>query len=304
MAQQENKGNSNVGMKADSFEEAATQNPKLDSSEFFGALEDQVNGAIQDKNTEATHQVQSGSEQVTHATPPDGSNNVTPPQAADSSEWENRYKSSSREAVKLKEELNNLKPFVPVLDAMKKDSGLVDHVREYLVSGGKPAKSIQDRLQLPEDFVFDQQEAMTNPDSDSAKVMQAHVDGLVQKRVSQVVQSEKQNAQKVQIANKKKQDALEFKQKHQMSDEQFAEFLNRAKGHVLTLEDVNYLLNRDRAATNTANSTRQDMLSQMKQVRNIPTTASGANSQGQKDPDADLFDSILSLDGGMDDLFG
>ena len=302
MAQQENTGNSNVGMQADSFEEADAKQPKLDSSDFFGALEDQVNGAIQDKNTEATHQVQSGSEQVTHTTPTDGSNNVS--QEDTDTGWQKRYQDSSREAVKLKEQLNNLKPFVPVLDAMKKDSGLVDHVREYLVNGGKPAKSIQERLQLPEDFVFDQQEAMTNPDSDSAKVMQAHVDGLVQKRVSQVVQSEKQNAQRVQLANKKKQDALEFKQKHQMNDEQFAEFLNRAKSHVLTLDDVNYLLNRDKAATNTANSTRQDMLSQMKQVRNMPTTASGANSQGQKNPDADLFDSILSLDGGMDDLFG
>jgi len=240
MAQQENTGNSNVGMQADSFEEADAKQPKLDSSDFFGALEDQVNGAIQDKNTEATHQVQSGSEQVTHTTPTDGSNNVS--QEDTDTGWQKRYQDSSREAVKLKEQLNNLKPFVPVLDAMKKDSGLVDHVREYLVNGGKPAKSIQERLQLPEDFVFDQQEAMTNPDSDSAKVMQAHVDGLVQKRVSQVVQSEKQNAQRVQLANKKKQDALEFKQKHQMNDEQFAEFLNRAKSHVLTLDDVNYLM--------------------------------------------------------------
>ena len=44
-------------------------------------------------------------------------------------------------------------PFIPVLDAMKNDSGLVDHVRSYLTGGGKPSTTIQERLGLDEDFV-------------------------------------------------------------------------------------------------------------------------------------------------------
>ena len=305
MAQNENKGNSNIGMSANSIDEAAAQKPTQDSSSFFGALEDQVNGSIQDKNTEATHQAQSGSEQVTHAQTPDGSNNVTQPQTANSSEWENRYKSSSREAVKLKEELNRLKPFVPVLDAMKKDSGLVEHVRDYLVSGGAPAKTVQEKLNLPEDFVFDQQEAMTDPDSDSAKVMNAHVDQMVQDRVGQTLQQEKKKSAYMQQQMAKKRNEALFRKKYKMNDEQYADFVNKAKSHVLTLDDVHYLLNRKQAAANTANSTRQDMLSQMKQVREMPTTASGANSQGKaKSPDGDVFDTLLGLDGGVDNLFG
>ena len=90
-----------------------------------------------------------------------------------------------------------------------------------------------------------------------------------------------------------------------MSDEQYAEFVEKAKTHVLTLEDVNYLLNRDKVAANTANATRADMLSQMKNVRDMPTSASGANSQGeQKSPDSEVFDGLLDLDGGVDNLFG
>jgi hypothetical protein len=306
MAQNENKGNSNIGMSANSIDEAATQNPQKDSSSFFGALEDQVNGSIQDeKNTEATHQVPSGSKQVTHANIPDGSNNVTQPQTANSSEWENRYKSSSREAVKLKEELNRLKPFVPVLDAMKKDSGLVEHVRDYLVNGGAPAKTVQEKLNLSEDFVFDQQEAMTDPDSDSAKVMNAHVDQMVQQRVGQTIQQEKQKSAAMQQQMAKKRNETLFRKKYQMNDEQYADFVNKAKSHVLTLDDVHYLLNRKQAATNTANSTRKDMLSQMKQVREMPTTASGANSQAQPtNPENDVFDTLLGVDGGVDNLFG
>ena len=90
-----------------------------------------------------------------------------------------------------------------------------------------------------------------------------------------------------------------------MTDEEYEDFVAKAKTHVLTLEDVNYLVNRDKVATNTANATRADMLNQMKNVRDIPTSASGANSQGNKnDPDSDIFDGLLDLDGGVDNLFG
>ena len=90
-----------------------------------------------------------------------------------------------------------------------------------------------------------------------------------------------------------------------MSDTQFESFMNKAKNHVLTLDDVNYLMNRDKVAANTAKSTRKDMLKQMKNVQKMPTTASGANNQStKKSPDNDVFDNILGLDGGVDNLFG
>jgi len=65
------------------------------------------------------------------------------------------------------------------------------------------------------------------------------------------------------------------------------------------------LLNRDQANANVITSAKNDMLDQMKNVRNIPTTASGANSQTEeKTPDNALFDGILGLDGDLDNLFG
>jgi len=73
----------------------------------------------------------------------------------------------------------------------------------------------------------------------------------------------------------------------------------------MTLDDVNYLLNRDANNTNVANSTKKDMLNQMKNVRNMPTSASGANSQGtERSESDDVFDAIKGLDDGVDNLFG
>tara|TARA_R110002012_G_scaffold123064_1_gene273348 strand:+ start:2593 stop:3510 length:918 start_codon:yes stop_codon:yes gene_type:complete len=297
-------GNPEIGMTEDSFDSVAQSDSGSDG--FFDALEDQVNGGIVDPN-EATHEDvgpdMAYEPEATQMQPESGSNNVEQPD--NGTDWQKRYKDSSREAVKLKEQMNDLTPFVPVLEAMKNDSGLVNHVREYLVNGGKPAKSIQEELNLDDDFVFDANEAVASPDSDSAKLMNAHVDGLVQKRVGNMLADEKKNAEMVQAQLSKRKEEEEFRQKNNMSEEEYGKFVEKAKNHVLTLEDVNYLINRDKVATNTANATRADMLNQMKNVRDMPASASGANSQGNKnDPDGDIFDGLLDLDGGVDNLFG
>ena len=298
----EEQGNPEIGMQADSFE-AAEAKTDTGSSDFFDQLENEVNGGIID-NTEVTQNQTSGSEQVTHVQHDDGSDNVKQ-SSNDSTDWKKRYEDSSREAVRLADQYREVEPFVPVLQAMKNDSGLVDHVRNYLVDGGKPEKSIQDRLGLEEDFMFDQQEAMTDPDSDSAKLMNAHVDRLVQGRVGQMIQAEKQRSQQVQQANARVTEEQSFREKNSMSDKDFETFKAKAQEHVMTLDDVNYLLNRGQNNENVANSAKKDMLNQMKNVRNMPTSASGANNQdpGRSESD-EVFDAIKGLDEGVDNLFG
>jgi len=269
---------------------------------FFEALENDVNGAIQDETqpSEVTPTPNSGSEQVTHVNSEEGSNNEM------QIDWEQRYKDSTREAQRLHGEMSDLKPFIPVLDAMKNDSGLVDHVRNYLTGGGKPSSTIQERLGLDEDFVFDAQEAMSDGKSDSAKLMNAHVDRLVQARVGQMIGAEKKHSAKMAQDIRRKRDEKDFRAKNNMSDEEYAKFVSRAKEHVLSLEDVHYLLNKEKTAANTANSTKQDMLNQMKNVRNIPASASGANSQGSKEQsmEDDVFNALKGVDDELDNLFG
>ena len=47
------------------------------------------------------------------------------------------------------------------------------------------------------------------------------------------------------------------------------------------------------------------MLTQMKNVRDIPTSASDSNNQGEtKDANSQLFDDILGIDSSVDNLFG
>ena len=271
-------------------------------NDFFEALENDVNGAIQDvpSNSEVTPPANSGPEQVTHVQSEEGSKTEA------EVDWEQRYKDSTREAQRLHQEMSDLKPFVPVLDAMKNDSGLVDHVRNYLTGGGKPSATIQDQLGLGEDFVFDASEAMSDQDSDSAKLMNAHVDRMVQGRVGQMIGAEKERAAKTQSEITRQKEEAVFREAHKMTDQEYEGFVDKAKEHILTLEDIHYLLNKEKTAANTANSTKKDMLNQMKNVRNIPTSASGANSQGSKEQSMEdnVFNALKGVDDELDNLFG
>ena len=199
-----------------------------------------------------------------------------------------------------------MKPFVPVLDAMKQDSGLVQHVRTYFEGGGAPAKSVQERLGLGEDFTYDQAEALEDPNSDSAKVFNAHIDSMVQGRVNQVLGHEKQKATQTQRQIARRNEEVAFKQKYNMTEDSFQDMVGKAKKHVLSLEDIHYLINRDQTKQNVANAAKQDMLNQMQNVRNIPASASGANSQGDGRPsfEDEVFDTLLGSDGNIDNLFG
>ena len=275
-----------------------TQEQSSDSSQdFFAQLEGSVNGVVTEgSNHEET--VQEETYQEVGSSENDWDNESNP--------YKKRYKDSSREAVKLNDHLRQLEPFMPVLEAMKTDSGLVDHVRNYLQNGGQPTQNVKEYLGLKEDFQYDPTEAIESPDSDSAKVLAAHVDGVVQQRIGQVLDKEKQNAAVVQGRLIQKKQETDFIQKHGMTEEEFGKFKTSAKDRKLTLEDVYLILNKDKANQNVANSTKNDMLSQMKNVRNMPTSASDSNSQGsgKKGAADQLFDGLLDLDGSVDNLFG
>ena len=270
---------------------------QVGSEDFFGDLENAVNSVVTQGNEAIVNE---GTQEQPEAQQPQQ------PAPKKRVNWQKRYKDSSREATKMSKQLSELKPFVPVLEAMKRDSGLVEHVRDYLKDGGKPNKSIKEKLGLDEDFEYDSYDAINNPDSDSAKLQQAHIDEMVNSRVNQVLTREKQAANKTNMALMQKRQEMEFAKKHNMSKEQFDDFKQKAKSRKLTLDDVYFLVNKDQSKAKIANNAKQDVLNQMKNVREIPTTASDANNQGtaEQSPESKLFESMMGLDDDVDNLFG
>ena len=269
--------------------------------DFFDGIESQVNGGIVDQQSEQVTPEFNGPQEVV----PQETTQEQVQESNNTVDWEKRYKDSSREATRMREELNRLSPFTPVLEAMETDSGLVDHVRGYFENGGKPAKSMQEQLGLDEDFVYDESEALTDPNSDSAKLKDAYTQQLVDQKVNTILQQkEQQNAQATQ-QQRMKVEAEEFKAKNNMTDDQFNQMMEASKNRRMTLDDIHYLVNKDQTTANVAKSTKQDMMNQMKNVRDIPASVGGINSpRAERSSQDQVFDALLGSDGDIDNLFG
>ena len=274
-----------------SVPESDIQNAVFDetaSGDFFAELDQSVNNGIQEK-------------ELTQSTSEIGDNTPSSPsevQSQDSDVLQKRYSDSSREAKRLNGKLSELEPYMPILDAMREDPNLIQHVRNYFEGGGQAPQTMTEKLDLPEDFSFDADDAFANNDSDSAKVLGATVDGIVQRRLNQALQGQKAENQRLA-----KETA--FRQTHEMSDEEWSTFVDFAKSKSLQLDDIYYLMNRKNRDAIIADSTREEIAEQMRKTQNQPQSmATAGSAEVQKSTEDNVFDAIVGLDSELESVFG
>jgi len=274
-----------------SVPESDIQNAVFDetaSGDFFAELDQSVNNGIQEQ-------------ELSQSTSEIGDNTPSSPsevQSQDSDVLQKRYSDSSREAKRLNGKLSELEPYMPILDAMREDPNLIQHVRNYFEGGGQAPQTMTEQLNLPEDFSFDADDAFADNDSDSAKVLGATVDGIVQRRLNQALQGQKTENQRLA-----KETA--FRQTHEMSDDEWSNFTDFAKSKSLELEDIYYLMNRKNRDANIADSTREEIADQMRKTQNQPQSAATAGStEVQKSTEDNVFDAIVGLDSELESVFG
>lgn len=262
-----------------------------DADDFFESLDREVNSMILDDNKSEV--AVSGKEQENANTPP-----VEQVENGEIPNMAKRYADSSREAKRLNKRLKELEPYAPLLDAYKNDPNLIQHTKSYFEGGGRTPKSIQDKLNLGEDFVFDGDEAIKDPSSDSAKVFGAVVDEAVNRRLGGYKRQEA-------LKSKQEKDETSFRDKFEMSDDDYGDLVEFAKSRPLSLEDIYYLKNREERDMNVARATRDDMRQQMQNVRQKPTSLSDTGSKSIDRSQEDiLFDNILGIDKELDEAFG
>ena len=260
------------------------------SEDFFGDLDRNLNSGI----LEQDELLQSTSDYDGDNTPLSQSE----VQQQDDDVLQKRYSDSSREAQRLNGKLKEIEPYMPILDAMKEDPNLIKHVRNYFEGGGQTPVSMKETLKLPEDFVFDADDAFSTPDSDSAKVFGATVDGIVQRRLNSALTSQKDENQKLARETS-------FRQNHEMSDGEWSEFVDFAKSKSLELEDIYFLMNRKKRDTNIADNARQQVATQMKKTQNQPRSLATAGSTAvEQTQDDQVFDALMGIDQQLDNAFG
>ena len=255
-----------------------------EADDFFNQLDKQVMGStISEETTQTTspqeNPVESSSSDENVAT------------------LEKRYSDSSREAKRLNQQLRDIEPYMPILDAMKEDPNLISHVKDYFEGGGSTPTDLKGRLGIEEDFVFDYDDAVSNPNSDSAKLFNATVDGVVQRRLGQF-------ANEQQIKDRQRNEERNFRSKFDISDSDYDDLVDFAKNRKLTLEDVYYLKNRESAADNVANNTRNEVMDQMKNVRKTPQSLASVGTAPREEQSLDdqVFDKLLGVGERLDNL--
>jgi len=266
-----------------------------DSAEdFFGQLEQEVNGGIVDDIKNETSEASE--------TQSDNTQEVEEPakeaQQEDIETLKKRYSDSSAEGKRLNQRLSELEPYLPILDEMRKDPELVSHVRGYFEGGGQTPQSMVEKLNLGEDFIFDPDEAVSNPNSDSAKVLNSTIDGVVQRRLNNELDKQKKEFTLEKQIN-------DFRQKHDMNDSEWNDFKKFADNQSLSLEDIYYLKNRGQREDNIAKSASQNAVRKVQETQERPKSlATKGSTKVETSDEGQLFDTILGIDKELENAFG
>ena len=264
----------------------------MNTDDFFETLDKQVNGAIIDEPSQPTSEYESDN---TQSSP----NAEVQEEVSDEVDTlQKRYSDSSREAKRLNGKLSELEPYMPILDAMREDPNLITHVRNYFEGGGQTPQTMTEKLNLDEDFVFDADDAFSQPESNSAKVLGATIDGIVQRRLNGALQGQR-------VENQKLAKETDFRSRHEMNDEQWETFVDFAKSKSLELDDIYYLMNRKNRDGKIADSARQEVHDKMREVQQQPgTLATQGSTSVEQSPDDSVFDAILGETNELEEAFG
>lgn len=263
----------------------------MNTEDFFESLDRQVNGAIIDEPSQPTSEL--------------SDNTQTSPNVEVQEEVSNevdtlqkRYSDSSREAKRLNGKLSEIEPYMPILDAMREDPNLITHVRNYFEGGGQTPQTMTEKLNLDEDFMFDADDAFSQPESDSAKVLGATIDGIVQRRLNGALKGQKEENQKLAKET-------DFRSRHELNDEQWEEFVGFAKSKSLELDDIYYLMNRKNRDGKIADNVRQEVHNKMREVQQQPgTLATQGSTSVEQSPDDSVFEAILGQTHELEEAFG
>lgn len=203
---------------------------------------------------------------------------------------EKRYGDSSEEAINLKAQLNQYSPYIPILEKMSSDPGLVQVMHDAIANGEKPKSPIE-ALGLKDDFEYDADRAMREPDSDDAKVLRYMID----------VQNKKQNERQNQ-ANVRDMQALRqerefdnFASTQKLTDDQKLDMRKYMDKHVMTYEDIHFLINRKNLAKGLVKRAQEETLKQIANVNKLNGNSLGNSMSEIVDTESDdaFFDKIF-----------
>jgi hypothetical protein len=281
-----------------------------DPGDFFNELEQQVNGSIVD---EVITDVVAEQAQPLATLQGDPKQQAEQPDIWESEEnpYKKRYSDSSTEGKRLSEIVKDNEKYSELIGVMKDDPGAAQAVLNHLSGKEKAneASNPRELFGLEKEFVFDMDDALDDPKSQSASVMNNWIttvaNNIVENKV-QEIETQQQEAAK-QTETRAKQQA--FMKEKNWTQDQFDSWMGRVNDTLAGGMDYGHLdkiVSEGQKASNIADSTRRQVMNQMKNVSQYPNTVSSANSVAKDaSPDDAIFDVVKGVDKAvtMENLF-
>ena len=256
-----------------------------DASDFFQSLDDNKSNQVTPKvspsdsgnDADGTGNKKSVEEQIVEL-------------RSDIKTAEKRYGDSSKEAINLKTQLNELEPFMPIFQEMKENPALVKTMQNAIEADRSP-KSPKEALGLADDFVFDAEEAMSDINSDSAKVMRYMGRIEADSRAKEI---EASNA-RTRASEKQERDFETFVSKSKISEDDSQKLKTYMSEHQLTLDDVYFLMKRNDITKGIAEKARSETIKQIQNAQMLNGDSLGTRESVMLDTKNDdkFFDKVF-----------
>jgi len=208
-----------------------------------------------------------------------------------------KYGASSANAKRLHEKTQAFEKYSPIYDLLEKDEGAVNALSNYINKNQSVQDSVKAELGLDSDFEYSEQDAVNNPDSDSAKVMQRMMEITAEK-----VSNKKAQDQEAKFAADKRREVLhaegqDLKAKYNLNEEDFNSFIDKVNSHKMTLEDLYLVINKDKVQENLVNNIVKEKLGNNSQSRR---SLASVGDSADKSVESSIMDVLVSVDHGTD----
>lgn len=211
-----------------------------------------------------------------------------------------RYASSDDEGKRLNVRNKELELYAPLIDKMRNDPGLVKTIKGYLGVDDGP-KNIIPKIAVPEDFIFDMDEAIKDPNSQSAgflsEIIRSAVSGEVSALRRDLSEREAVNARSQMESQQRKELMDEFK----ISEKDVEDLVDWAKSQPFTLKDIYYLKTRQSRDKEIIDRTSRELIERANRVnktqRSLASLETGDDKKDAKGELDRLFSAIENATG-------
>lgn len=271
----------------DNFEEnpeewafEGAKNKNQDSPAAFDSLDAAISGEVDRKMKERTSKRDNppGGDRT------DGADKMILGKFRTQSDLESAYRELERTVTEKSQKLKKLETAEPLIEAISRDENLLSMIDNYF--NDPASKSTKRQMGLPDDFQMDINEALENPESDSAKVFGQ----IVQSQAAKIVE---QREQAREARDRLTKQAAELKAKYKLDDDQVADLVKKGQSMPLTLEDVYLILNKDQMLGAARVRGAETVIESQQRARRI--TPSGARQGGAVERGQALMDVLLDF---------